>query len=100
MPWHRRLETPLGGPPELQAPARELDLHWSAELLANAPERTTGRAAPKLLGFHHEDVGGALFSQVVGQCTAGDAAADDRRPDTFRSDANLADDQAAGVPTI
>src|SRR6202521_4980249 len=92
MPWHRRLEAPLGGLPDLQPPTRELDLHGSAELLAHAPEGAASRAAPKLVGFQHEDVRLALFSQVVGQCPAGDAAADDRRPDTFRSAVNLTDD--------
>ena len=100
MPGQRRIEHARCGAPELQPAARELDLERGAELLPDAPERTTGRAAAELIGLEQEDPSLTLPGQVVGDGATDDAAADDRRPDAFRSDVNLADARRLEVPTI
>jgi hypothetical protein len=94
VPGQRRIKYARCGAPELQPAARELDLERGAELLPDAPERATGRAAAELIGLEQENVSVPLSGQVISECTADDSAADDRRPDTFRSDVNLADRQS------
>src|SRR5438093_2939803 len=74
-----RVEDALAGAPELEAALGELDLQWSAELLANAPEGAAGRAAGERALLDQPDVGRPFFGQVIGQGAADDAPADHDR---------------------